>query len=485
MSTLIFSKLLLALLQTLYMVSLSSLVSIFIGLFIGIGLFGTEKAALFKHSLSHRLLSAITDITRSIPYIILMIALIPFTEWLIGTSIGINAAVIPLTLAAIPFYARISQSAFQKVPHGLIDAGISMGASPWQIIQKIILPESVPSLIQGATLTMISLVGYSAMAGIVGGGGLGDLAMRFGYWRFNPTIMLSTVVILVLLVQAVQRLGDGLAKQKKHTGLLLTLIALGLYCAGFIFWPTATPLANTIRVGIIAGPQSKIMQVAKRVAKSRYNLIITPVAFEDYVLPNTALNAGDIDANIFQHRPFLTEQIKERGYDLVPIAKTFVYPMGLYSTKIKHLSQLKDGALIAIPNDPTNEGRALWLLQKAHLITLKKGTGLLATVDDISQNPKNLVFKRLNAAQVAHAIQDVALAAITNDYVSLAHLTVNDALIKEDKDVPYANLIVVRTRDKDNPKLRQLIHVMHAKPVLQAVQQIYPHGGAIPAWQGH
>ena len=483
MSTLMFSKLLHALLQTLYMVSFSSILAIIFGLILGILLFGSQKVQFFKQTALNRVLGVLTNITRSIPYIILMIALIPFTEWLIGTSIGINAAIIPLTLAAIPFYARISESAFHKVPEGLIEAALSMGASPLQIVKKVLLPESLPLLIQGGTLTVISLIGYSAMAGAVGAGGLGDLAMRFGYWRFNPATMLSTVVILVLLVQGVQMLGDYFAKQKHSMGLLVTSIVLVIFCSLFVFWPSAVIPQNTLKVGIIAGPQADVMQVAKKLAKRRYHLNIQAVEFEDYVLPNTALNSGDIDANIFQHLPFLQAQIDQRGYNLVPIARTFVYPMGLYSKKINQLSQLKTGAMVALPNDPSNEGRGLLLLQKAHLITLKKGVGLLGTVADITANPKNLSFKLLSAAQVAHSLQDVDLAAITNDFISLAHLTVSDALVKESAKAPYANIIVARKGNADNPKLKTLIKVMHSKEVLDEVHKIYPNGGAIAAWK--
>ena len=240
--------------------------------------------------------------------------------------------------------------------------------------------------------------------------------------------------------------------------------------------------SNILKVGIIQGPQSKVMKVAEKLAQSRYHLHIQTIAFEDYVLPNTALENGDIDVNMFQHKPFLQAQIKKRGYDLVPIARTFVFPMGLYSKKIKHIEQLADHAIVSIPNDPSNEGRALMLLEKAHLIKLKKGTGILGTLSDIIANPKDLQFKLLSAPEVAHALEDVDLGAINNDYLALAHLKANDALLQEDGSVPYANIIVARRKNAQDPRLKTLIKIMHSREVVAEVHKIYPHGGAIAAW---
>lgn len=149
---------------------------------------------------------------------------------------------------------------------------------------------------------------------------------------------------------------------------------------------------NTIKVGTIAGPESELMESAKRVAKNDYGLNIKIIEFSDYLQPNAALNDGSIDANVFQHQPFLDQQIKDKQYDLIAIGKTFVYPMGIYSQKIKDLKELKKGSMLAIPNDPSNEGRAMLLLQKANLIKIKKSAGLYATPHDIIENPKQLIF---------------------------------------------------------------------------------------------
>jgi D-methionine transport system substrate-binding protein len=338
-------------------------------------------------------------------------------------------------------------------------------------------------LISGATLTIISLIGYSAMAGAVGGGGLGDLAIRYGYQRFDIWVMFETVVILVVLVQLVQMLGDYSAKFRTVKGFAWLSAILWVLClAGAVYSFMAAPRQDTLKVGVMAGTQEQVMQVAQAVAAKQYDLNLQIVTFDDYILPNTALNSGNIDANIFQTLPYLNSQIAQRHYLISPIAKTFVYPMGLFSNKYHKLNALPYGAIVAIPNDPSNEGRALLLLQKSGLIKLNSKAGLLATPPDVTSNPKNLQFKVLDAASIPRALPDVDLAAITNDYVAPARLNLGQALFKEDATAPYANVIVVQTQAQNKPILQKLIAVMHSSQVIQATEQAYPNGGAIPAW---
>jgi D-methionine transport system permease protein len=206
--------LLLACGETLYMVFLSTLLAVALGLPLGLWLFSSSKIK--PQPRLRRCLAALINFSRSIPFIILLVALIPFTRLLIGTSIGINAAIIPLSLGAAPFFARLVDNVFQTLPQGLIETGFSMGANTWQMLRHILGPEAVPGLIQAITVTAITLVNYSAMAGTVGRGGLGDLAIRYGYQRFNVGVMLITVVILVVIVQGLQTLGDRLVKNYSH-----------------------------------------------------------------------------------------------------------------------------------------------------------------------------------------------------------------------------------------------------------------------------
>tara|TARA_R100001369_G_scaffold72437_1_gene100542 strand:+ start:55328 stop:55969 length:642 start_codon:yes stop_codon:yes gene_type:complete len=202
-----------ATLDTLYMVAVSGLISTLVGLPLGVMLYVTRPRQILAKPVLNQVLSIITNVGRSIPFIILMVAIIPFTRMLVGTSIGINAASVPLTIAAIPFVARLVEAALNEISPGLIEAAQAMGATPWQIIRKVLIPEARGGIMTGLTITVVTLISYSAMAGAVGGGGLGDLGIRYGYNRFNPTIMLITVVILVIMVQGFQSLGDYLVRK--------------------------------------------------------------------------------------------------------------------------------------------------------------------------------------------------------------------------------------------------------------------------------
>ena len=213
MSSAMFDLILQATLDTLYMVAVSGVIATLLGLPLGVMLYFTRPRQILAMPALNQALGIITNIGRSIPFIILMVAIIPFTRMLVGTSIGINAASVPLTIAAIPFVARLIEGALNEISPGLIESAQSMGATPWQIITKVLIPEARGGIITGLTITVVTLVSYSAMAGAVGGGGLGDLGIRYGYNRFNPTIMLITVVILVVLVQGFQSLGDYLVRK--------------------------------------------------------------------------------------------------------------------------------------------------------------------------------------------------------------------------------------------------------------------------------
>jgi len=200
-----------ALWETLLMVAVSGGVAGVLGVPLGIVLVVTARGHVREHATLHRALGSVVNAARSTPFIILLVAIIPFTRLVVGTSIGTAAAIVPLTIAAIPFVARLAETALREVDHGLVEAAQAMGASPRQIILKVLLPEALPGIVAGLTITFVSLISYSAMAGAVGGGGLGDLGIRYGYQRFQPEIMVAVVLVLIVLVQAVQSLGDRLA----------------------------------------------------------------------------------------------------------------------------------------------------------------------------------------------------------------------------------------------------------------------------------
>lgn len=199
--------------ETLRMVAVSMIAATLLGIPLGVLLLTTAKHQILECLPLNRVLAAVINAVRSVPFIILMVAIIPFTRLVAGTSIGTTAAMVPLTIAAVPFIGRQVETSLREVPYGLIEAALAMGASPMQIIRRVYLPEAMPGIVAQLTTVLIALVGASAMAGAIGGGGLGDLAIRFGYQRFRPEVMLATIVVLVVLVQLIQFGGNWLAKQ--------------------------------------------------------------------------------------------------------------------------------------------------------------------------------------------------------------------------------------------------------------------------------
>jgi D-methionine transport system permease protein len=213
MSPAMLALLLEAFLETLVMVAVSSGLAGVVGVPLGIVLVATSHGHILERPVLNRVLGGIVNAARSTPFIILLVAIIPLTRLLVGTAIGTAAAIVPLTIAAIPFVARLAETALREVDHGLIEAAQSMGASPLQIVAKVLVPEALPGLVATVTITVVNLIGYSAMAGAVGGGGLGDLGIRYGYQRFQPEVMIAVVVVLIVLVQGVQSVGDRLARR--------------------------------------------------------------------------------------------------------------------------------------------------------------------------------------------------------------------------------------------------------------------------------
>jgi len=205
-----------ATLETLYMVVLATLFTVLIGLPLGVVLFISRPSGIVAMPRLHAVLGAVINIGRSLPFVVLLVALIPFTRLIIGTTLGSTAAIVPITIGAFPFFARIVEAALDEVDKGRIEAILSMGGSARHVITKALLPEALPALLAGITLTMVMLIGFSSMAGVIGGGGLGDLAIRYGYQRFNNQVMIATVVVLIVLVQGVQSVGNRLVRALAH-----------------------------------------------------------------------------------------------------------------------------------------------------------------------------------------------------------------------------------------------------------------------------
>ena len=204
--------------DTIYMTVVATFFSYVFGIVMGVALVITRKGGIRPHAAFYNVLDVVVNLTRSFPFLILMIAVIPFTRFLVGTTIGNNATVVPLVLAAAPFVARLVESSLLEVDHGVVEAAESMGASVWQIITRVLIPEALPSLINGSAVAAITILGYSAMAGAVGGGGLGKLAIMYGYNRYQTDIMIITVVLLIIIVQAIQSFGNWATRRTVRRG---------------------------------------------------------------------------------------------------------------------------------------------------------------------------------------------------------------------------------------------------------------------------
>ena len=260
--------------------------------------------------------------------------------------------------------------------------------------------------------------------------------------------------------------------------LLQSALALAL-AAGFAAGALAQD--KPLKIGVTAGPHAQIFEQVKKVAE-KDGLKIQVIEFSDYVQPNAALSAGDLDANAYQHKPYLDAQVKDRGYKIVSVGYTVNFPMGLYSKKVKSLNELKQGARFGLPNDPTNGGRALLLLQDNGLIKLKEGAGLKATPLDVVSNPKKLKFVELDAAQLPRSLDDLDASAVNTNFALSAGLNPKkDAIALESAKSPYVNLIAVREADKNQPWVAKLLKAYQSEEISKFIEVEFK-GSVLPGF---
>lgn len=239
--------------------------------------------------------------------------------------------------------------------------------------------------------------------------------------------------------------------------------------------------AETIKIGVTPGPHAQILEKVKELA-AKDDLSIEILEFSDYVVPNQALNDGELNANSFQHKPYLDNQVTDRGFDIIDIGNTVNFPMAVYSHKVKSFDELKEGATIGIPNDPTNGGRALLLLADAGVIKVNAEKGLKIGPADVIENPKNFKFIELDAAQLPRSLEDTDASAINTNYALDAGLDpAKDPILKENEKGPYANIIVIRTQDKDAPWVAKLLKSYHSQETKDFVLETFK-GSVVPAW---
>ena len=253
-----------------------------------------------------------------------------------------------------------------------------------------------------------------------------------------------------------------------------------LLVSAALAWSSAA-MADTIKIGVTPGPHAQILEAVKPIAAAK-GLEIQLVEFSDYVVPNAALDAGEIQANSFQNQPYLDNQKADRGYRIEAVAPTVNFPIGVYSKRHKSWADIPDGGKVSIPNDPTNGGRVLLLLRDKGVIKLKDGVGFKPTVLDITENPKKLKFVEVDAAQAPRALDDVDAAAINTNYATQAGLDpVKDPILREDPKGPYVNLIAVREADKDKPWVKPLVESYQSAEVKAFIERTF-QGSVLPSW---
>ena len=269
--------------------------------------------------------------------------------------------------------------------------------------------------------------------------------------------------------------------KKVFAALLIATACLAVAGCGSSSDSAASGDKKEIKVGVTAGPHAEVMEeVAKEAAKQ--GITIKVVEFNDYVQPNKALAEGDLDMNSMQHQPYMDNVVKKQGLKITSIGKTIILPMAVYSHKFKNIKDVTDGAKVTIPNDPTNGARALLLLQQAGLIKLKNGNSVDASVTDITENPKNLQFVELDAAQIPRSLDDTDLACVNTNYAIPAGLNPQkDSILVESKDSPYANVMAVRQGDENNETYKKVLAIYQSEPIKKFIEEHF-QGTILPAF---
>ncbi|WP_373778670.1 MetQ/NlpA family ABC transporter substrate-binding protein [Glaesserella sp.] len=271
-------------------------------------------------------------------------------------------------------------------------------------------------------------------------------------------------------------------KLKKLLGIALVSVLALTGCKEEKKAEVAAAPTKPLKVGVMTGPEAQMTEVAVKIAKEKYGLDVELVQFTEYTQPNDSLWRKDLDANAFQTVPYLEQESKDRGYKMAIIGNTFVWPIAAYSKKIKNISELADGATVAIPNNPSNTARALLLLQAHGLLKLKDPKNVFSTENDIIENPKNIKITQVETSLLTRALDDVDLAIINNTYAGQAGLSPEkDGIIVESKDSPYVNLIVSREDNKDDPRLQTFVKAFQTEEVYQEALKLF-NGGVIKGW---
>ncbi len=494
---------------TFQMFIISGLFSFVFGLFFGILLIVFKKGGIKENKIVYTVLSVFINIFRSIPFVILLVFLIPFTRAVVGTAIGVTGAIIPLIFGTVPFFARQVETALENVSPGKIEAARSMGSSNFGIIFRVYLHESVPELIRVTTITAISLVGLTTMAGAVGAGGLGDFAINYGQGLNHSDIIYACIIVLLLFICLLQFIGSFLAKNttnkelfhldktfdrsnkkvyRRNVGILVGSVSLLLIVIISLLSINlfGGKKDNVVRVGVCGSNNDQWKAVQYVLDEKGLDIDIDLVEFSAYNLPNEALNSGDIDLNSFQHKAYLENEVKVNNYNISPIGDTVIAPLTLYSyqfskengglEELKRVagyngtSKPKENALkIAIPKDSTNQSRGIKLLEQAGLIKVDEKAGYTPELKDVLVYYYNIEIVPQDANTLTNTLNDYAGATINATYaMPVGLIPSEDGLITESAtagDNPYVNIIVARNDELDNEVYKEIVAAFQSQIV--------------------
>lgn len=490
-------------LSTLQMFIISGIFSFILGIIFGVALTIFKKGGIAQNKIIYGILSVFINVFRSIPFIILLVFLIPFTRSIVGTSIGVKGAIIPLIFGVVPFYARQVETALENVAPGKIEAARSMGSSTIGIIFRVYLHESIPELIRVTTITAISLIGLTTMAGAVGAGGLGDFAINYGQGLNHSDIIYACIIVLLLLISFIQFIGSFLAKATtnkelfrfKHasceakkfyltSGLIhlgATLILITIASVTIFFVSDNTNDKIEVKIGVCGANNDQWKAVQYVLDQNGYNIDIDLVEFSAYNLPNEALNSGDIDLNSFQHQAYLDNEVAINNYNISSIGKTVVAPLTLFSKNYSSVEEIKAAAgtiitenkqiRIALPKDPTNLGRGLKVLEACGLISVDPEAGYTPEIKDITLN-YNIEIVPQDANTLPTTLTDYAGALINATYAIPAGLLPSrDGLYTEEtsSDNPYLNIIAARNDELDRPEFKAIVEAFNSQIVAEYI----------------
>ena len=466
--------------QTIYMTLASAFFAGILGLATGILLVITEEGGIAENKPLYGVIDKLVNLLRSVPFIILLAVISPLTILIVGTSVGTTAAIVPLVFGIFPFYARQIQTALLTVDRGVIEAAESVGSSPLEIIFRVYLREGLAEIIRTSTITVISLIGLTTMAGAIGSGGLGDIAISIGYARYENDITLAATLVILIMVFFVQIIGDILVKlvENHNEFKLETKTFLGIAASAAVILLLVFGLSNGKSADtndsktIVVGSTNTDYQVWKHIAKSnaakRLNLHLKVKNITNGVQLNDATSQGSLDVNAFQSWSYMdTYNRQHKGTKLVALGTTY------YEPKFRMVT-------IAIADNPSQAARGLLLLQSAGMIKLKSNFDYATgTVSDITENPHKYQFKQIDDTTGPRILNSVDAVIISNSVAFDGGLNVlKDSIYHEtiNKNTRYnINIIATAKKNKNNKEYKKIVKLFHSKEIQEYVGKKFDH----------